>query len=287
MHWTKEWAKVPGFNFEQTTYERKYFEMGGVARITMARTNPKGLNTISLKGQTEMIAALRNARLDESIGVVVIQGAGDKSFCVGGDIREEQKDSQQAMEESSDPELHLRLLGKPVIAAVRGYCIGYGNHFAYHCDFTIAADNAIFGQTGPRVGSPAGGALVTYLARVVGQKKAREIWMLCRRYTAQEALQMGLVNAVVPLDKLDEEVEKWCQELLEKNPTCIRIIKASFDNEIENIPHSAAYFPSLIALKFFGGKEQHEAQQAFLEKRKPDWGKLVRGRPEDFKGENI
>ena len=286
MLWTKEWTKVPGFEFKETIYEKKYFDMGGIARITMARTNSKGLNMISLQGQAEVITALRNARLDESIGVVVIQGAGDKSFCVGGDIKEEQKDSQQAMEESPDVELHLRLIGKPVIAAVRGFCIGYGNHFAYHCDFTIAADNAIFGQTGPRVGSPAGGAQVTYLGRVIGQKKAREMWMLCRRYTAQEALQMGLVNAVVPLDQLEEEVNKWCQEILEKNPTCIRIIKASFDSEIENMPHSAAYFPSLIDRKFFGGKEQHEAQQAFLEKRKPDWGKLVRGRPEDFKGED-
>ena len=286
MQWTKEWAKVPGFEFKETIYEKKYFDMGGVARITMARTNPKGLNTLTLRGQAEMIAALRDARLDDSIGVVVFQGAGDKSFCVGGDISEEKKDSQQAMEESPDVELHLRLLGKPTIAAVKGYCIGYGNHFAYHCDFTIAADNAIFGQTGPRVGSPAGGAQVAYLARVVGQKKAREIWMLCRRYNAQEALQMGLVNVVVPLDKLDEEVDKWCQELLEKNPTCIRIVKASFDSEIENMPHGSAYFPSLIAPRFFGGEEQHEAQQAFLDKRKPDWGKLIRKRPEGFKKEN-
>jgi dihydroxynaphthoic acid synthetase len=286
MQWVREWTKAPEFEFEDTIYEKKYFDMGGVARITMARTNPKGLNTITLRMQSDMITALRDARLDQSIGVVVIQGAGDKSFCVGGDINEEKKDSQQAMEESPDVELHLRLVGKPVIAAVKGYCIGYGNHLAYHCDFTIAADNASFGQTGPRVGSPAGGAQVAYLARVIGQKKAREMWMLCRRYTAQEALQMGLVNAVVLLDKLDEEVDKWCQELLEKNPTCIRIVKASFDSEIENMPHTAAYFPSLIAPKFFGGKEQHEAQQAFLEKRKPDWGKLVRKRPEGFKGEN-
>src|SRR4030042_3601897 len=134
MLWTKEWTKVPGFEFKETIYEKKYFDMGGVARITMARTNSKGLNMISLQGQAEVITALRNARLDESIGVVVIQGAGDKSFCVGGDIKEEQKDSQKAMEESPDVELHLRLIGKPVIAAVRGFCIGYGNHFASHCD---------------------------------------------------------------------------------------------------------------------------------------------------------
>jgi len=110
--------------------------------------------------------------------------------------------------------------------------------------------------------------------------------MLCRRYTAQEALQMNLVNAVVPLDKLDEEVDKWCQELLEKNPSCLRMVKASFDDEIESMPHAAAYYPSLIDRHFFGSEEQHEAQQAFLDKRKPDWGKILRGRPEDFKTEN-
>jgi dihydroxynaphthoic acid synthetase len=282
MQWTKDWAEVPGFEFKNIIYEKKYFAMGGVARITMARTNAKGLNTITLQMQSDIITALRNARLDRSIGVVVFQGAGDKSFCVGGDISEEKKDSQQAMEESPDLELHLRLLGKPVIAAVKGYCIGYGNHFAYHCDFTIAADNAQFGQTGPRVGSPASGAQVAFLARVIGHKKAREMWMLCRRYTAEQALQMNLINVVVPLAKLDEEVDNWCQELLEKNPTCLRVVKASFDNEIEDMSHAAAYFPSLVAPYFFGSEEQHEAQNAFLEKRKPDWGKIIRQRPDDF-----
>lgn len=282
MKWTREWTKVPGFEFKDIIYEKKYFDAGGVARMTMARTSPKGLNTITLQMQLDILTGLRDARLDPSIGVVVFQGAGDKSFCIGGDISEEKKDSQQAMEEMPDLELHLRLVGKPVIAVVRGYCVGYGNHFAYHCDFTIAADNAQFGQTGPRVGSPAGGAQVAYLARVIGQKKAREMWMLCRRYTAQQALQMGLINAVVPSDKLDEEADNWCQELLEKNPTCLRILKASFDEEIEGMPHASAYFPSLIAPSFFGSQEQLEAQDAFLEKRKPDWGKIIRKRPEDF-----
>jgi dihydroxynaphthoic acid synthetase len=286
MKWAKEWNKVPGFEFKNIIYEKKYFPLGGIARITMARTNPKGLNTITLQMQSDIITSLRDARLDQSIGVVVFQGAGDKSFCVGGDISEEKKDSQQAMEETPDLEVHLRLLGKPVIAAVKGYCIGYGNHFAYHCDFTIAADNAQFGQTGPRVGSPAGGAQVAFLARVIGHKKAREMWMLCRRYTAQQALQMNLINAVVPLDKFDEEIDTWCQEILEKNPTCLRVVKASFDNEIENMPHAAAYFPSLISPHFFSSEEQHEAQNAFLEKRKPDWGKIIRKRPNDFESVN-
>jgi dihydroxynaphthoic acid synthetase len=283
MQWTKDWTKVSDFVSKDIIYEKKYFPMGGIARITMARTNPKGMNTITLQMQSDMITAMRNARLDRSIGVVVIQGAGDKSFCVGGDVSEEKKDSQQAMEESPDLEFHLRLLGKPVIAAVRGYCIGYGNHLAYHCDFTIAADNAQFGQTGPRVGSPASGSQVAFLARVIGHKKAREMWMMCRRYTAEQALQMNLINAVVPLTKLDEEIDNWCLELLEKNPTCLRVVKASFDNEIEEMSHPAAYYPSLVAPYFFGGEEQHEAQNAFLEKRKPDWGKIIRQRPDDFK----
>ena len=282
MAWKRDWKKVEGYS-PDTIYEKKYFEQGGVARITMARTNPKGLNLITEAGIRELIACLRDARLDESIGVVVIQGAGDKSFNAGGDVSGEKEDSQKVFEETPSIHQQMRLLGKPIIAVVKGYCIGMGNHLAYHCDFTIAADNAIFGQVGPRVGSPAGGQILTYLARVVGHKKAREMWMLCRRYNAQEALQMGLVNTVVPLDKIDEEVDQWCQELLSMNPTCLRIVKASFDADIENIPHTEAYFPSLISPGFFGGEEQLEAMNAFLEKRKPDWGKLIRKRPDSFK----
>jgi dihydroxynaphthoic acid synthetase len=284
MKWSREWTKVTELGLSKDTiYEKKYFDQGGVARITMARTNPKGLNLITPTGIREIIACLRDARLDDSIGVIVIQGAGDKSFNVGGDIEGEKEDSQKVFEEIPSIHQHLRLVGKPVIAVVKGYCIGMGNHLAYHCDLTVAADNAIFGQVGPRIGSPAGGETVTYLSRVVGQKKAREMWMLCRRYTAQEALQIGLVNAVVPLNKIDGEVDRWCQEILEMNPTCIRIVKASFDSDIENIPHSETYFPNLISPKFFGGEEQLEAMSAFLEKRKPDWGKTIRKRPDNFK----
>jgi dihydroxynaphthoic acid synthetase len=283
MAWPKEWTKETGLELSpDTIYEKKYFKQGGVARITLARTNPKGINTITGPGIRELVKCLRYARNDSSIGVVVLTGAGDRCFNAGGDVEGEKEDSQVVFEETPSIHMHLRLLGKPIIAAVKGYCIAMGNHLAYHCDLTIAADNAVFGQTGPRVGSPAGGEPVAYLARVVGQKKAREMWMLCRRYSAQEALQMGLVNTVVPLDQIDEEVDKWCQEILEKNPTCIRIIKASYDNEIENMPHVDSYFPNLIAPRFFGGEEQIEAMNAFLEKRAPDWGKLIRNRPDDF-----
>jgi dihydroxynaphthoic acid synthetase len=284
MAWYKEWTKVtePALS-KDTIYEKKHFEQGGIARITMARTNPKGLNLITRSGIYEIIACLRDARLDESIGVVILRGAGDKSFNVGGDLEGEKEDSQVVFEETPSIHQHLRLVGKPVIAVVKGYCIGMGNHLAYHCDFTIAADNAVFGQVGPRVGSPAGGATLAYLARVIGHKKAREMWMFCRRYPAKEALQMGLINTVVPLDKVDEEAEIWAKELLDMNPTCLRIVKASYDDEIENMPHADAYFPNLISPEFFGGEEQLEAMNAFLEKRKPDWGKLIRKRPDSFK----
>lgn len=283
MEWVKEWTRVPETEIKlsnDTIYEKKYFSQGGVARITMARTNPKGLNLITDKGIREIVTCLRNARLDDSIGVVILRGAGDKSFNAGGDVEGEKQDSQVVFEETPSIHAHLRMVGKPVIAAVKGFCIGMGNHLAYHCDLTIAADNAVFGQVGPRVGSPAGGEPLVYLSRIVGHKKAREMWMLCRKYNAQQALEMGLINAVVPLDQMDEEVEKWCQEILELNPTCLRIVKYTYDNDIENIPHSDAYFPNIIDPKFFGGPEQMEAMNAFLEKRKPDWGKIIRNRPE-------
>jgi dihydroxynaphthoic acid synthetase len=284
MEWSREWQKETAVKLSpDTVYEKKYFDQGGVARITMSRTNPKGLNLITPVGIRELIYCMRDARNDASIGAVILRGAGDKSFNAGGDVTGEKEDSQQVFEDEPSVHAHMRLLGKPIIAVVKGFCIGMGNHLQYHCDLTLAGENAVFGQVGPRVGSPAGGKIVAYLAHVVGQKKARELWMLCRKYNAQEALQMGLINAVFPVDKVDEESEKWAEELLAMNPTCLRIIKTSFDDEIENMPHNEAYFANLISMKFFGGVEQLEAMNAFLEKRKPDWGKTLRGKPESFK----
>jgi len=284
MEWSREWQKETALKLSpDTIYEKKYFDQGGVARITMSRTNPKGLNLITPVGIRELIYCMRDARNDASIGAVILRGAGDKSFNAGGDVGGEKEDSQQVFEDEPSVHAHMRLLGKPIIAVVKGFCIGMGNHLQYHCDLTLAGENAVFGQVGPRVGSPAGGKIVAYLAHVVGQKKAREMWMLCRKYNAQEALQMGLINAVFPVDKVDEESEKWAEELLAMNPTCLRIIKTSFDDEVENMPHNEAYFANLISMKFFGGVEQLEAMNAFLEKRKPDWGKTLRGKPESFK----
>lgn len=283
MEWSREWQVETALKLSpDTVYEKKYFDQGGVARITMSRTNPRGLNLITPVGIREMIYCMRDARNDQSIGVVILRGAGDKSFNAGGDVSGEKEDSQQVFEDEPSVHAHMRLLGKPIIAVVKGFCIGMGNHLAYHCDFTLAGENAVFGQVGPRVGSPAGGKIVAYLAHVVGAKKARELWMLCRKYNAEQALQMGLINAVYPVERVDEEAEKWAQELLEMNPTCLRIIRTSFDDEVENMPHNEAYFANLISMKFFGGAEQLEAMDAFLQKRKPDWGKTMRGKPEGF-----
>jgi 1,4-dihydroxy-2-naphthoyl-CoA synthase len=283
MEWSREWKVETALKLTpDTVYEKKYFDQGGIARITMSRTTPKGLNLITPVGIRELIYCMRDARNDQSIGAVIIRGAGDKSFNAGGDVGGEKEDSQQVFEDEPSVHAHMRLLGKPLIAVVKGFCIGMGNHLAYHCDFTLAGENAVFGQVGPRVGSPAGGKIVAYLAHVVGTKKARELWMLCRKYNAEQALQMGLINAIFPVDTVDAEAEKWAQELLEMNPTCLRIVRASFDDEVENMPHNEAYFANLISMKFFGGAEQLEAMDAFLQKRKPDWGKIVRGKPEGF-----
>lgn len=286
MTWTNDWTRVEEFCSDQTIYEKKYYKMGGVSRITMANTNPKGLNFISPRGMNEMCAAFRDSRNDDSIGVIVLTGAGDNCFCAGGDLRQEGGERKpNAFSQMTDVHRQMRLTLKPIIAAVKGYAIGAGHHYAYHCDLTIAANNAIFGQVGPRVGSAASGTDVAYLARVIGQKRAREMWMLCRRYTAQQALEWGLCNAVVPLDKFDEEVENWCLELLEKVPTCLKVVKASFDTEIELMPYQTIeHFPTLINPGYSGGPEMREAMQAFLEKRQPDWGK-VRGRPDDFQSD--
>ncbi|MBS0610105.1 MAG: hypothetical protein JSS19_12235, partial [Proteobacteria bacterium] len=167
----------------------------------------------------------------------------------------------------------IRLSRKPVIAQVQGYCIAGHNHMAYCCDFTIAADNAVFGQAGPKVSSPADGFFVPYLTKVIGAKKAREMWMLCRKYKAEQALDMGLVNTVVPLDELEAEVDRWCVELLEKSPGCLEVLKAAFDQEMEGYREScvtsAAMYPD-----WFDMPEGKEGGAAFLAKRKPGFWAL-------------
>ncbi len=246
-----------------------------VARITINR--PKQYNAFTGDTLKELTLAFEGAGTDEEVGVIVLTGTGDKAFCAGGDVNWEKEGGleRQVLEPYV---LHLTVsrCPKPVIARVNGYCIGGGNHLAYFCDFSIAAEHAIFGQNGPRVGSPASGAIVSYLTRVVGAKRAREMWMLCRRYTAQQALEMGLVNAVVPLAKLDEEVDKWCGELLALSPTCLRILKASFVEEFGYLFGHGDQFRRYMTTREFWEEEQQEGARAFLEKRLPDFSRFRR-----------
>ena len=271
--WT-EWQKVTGLDFDDIIYEKKYHKEleGGVARVTINR--PNRLNSFTAHSQDEMFMAFYDASHDATIGVVVLTGAGDKAFSTGGDVEWEKWGLREQFYWRYEPNrLVTTMCRKPVIAAIKGWCIGGGHHLAYTCDLSIAADNAMFGQNGPRVSSPADGYCVTYLARVVGMKKAKEIWMLCRRYNAQEALQMGIVNTVVPLDKLDEEVDKWCEEMLMLSPGCLEILKATFDSLIGQEPklghHSSMLYPD-----WFDTEECKEGVQAFLDKRKPNFWKI-------------
>jgi len=260
--------------FQDILYDKR----DGVATITINR--PQVLNAFRARTVEEMLEAMRDAEGDREIGVVVLAGAGDRAFCAGGD--------NSARDGSSDAgsggyggrglvglpieELHgaIRDSRKPVIAKVQGYAIGGGNVLATVCDLTIASDKAQFGQVGPRVGSVDPGWGTAYLSRLVGEKRAREIWFLCRRYTAAEAYEMGLVNKVVPADRLDAEVEVWCREILALSPTAIAIAKRSFNADSENIRGIGALGFESLAL-YYDTDEAKEGTQAFLEKRPPDF----------------
>jgi dihydroxynaphthoic acid synthetase len=274
------WAKAGEFDFKDVIYEKKHSTAGGgVARITINRQDR--LNAFTSNTVNEIATALDDASHDTQIGVVVLTGAGDRAFSSGGDIEWEAAGGLRRQFYHSFPPNHfLRMCRKPIIAAVKGYAIGGGHHLAYCCDFTIAADNAVFGQNGPRVASPADGYPVAYLTRVVGAKKAREIWMLCRRYNAEQALAMGLVNTVVPLGKLEEEVDKWCEELLALDPTCLEVLKATFDSDIDYLAGSFGRMSSLMAPDFFEGPDPKEAADAFFNKRKPDFWQFRKKRTE-------
>ena len=259
------------------TYEDILFESkDGVARITINR--PSVMNAFRGRTCEELIDAFNRAGWDKSVGVIVLAGAGDKAFCTGGDqsAHEGQYDGR-GMIGLPVEELHsvIRDVPKPVIARVQGYAIGGGNVLATLCDFTIASEKAVFGQVGPKVGSVDPGFGTAYLARVVGEKKAREIWYLCRRYTAQEALSFGLVNAVVPHDQLDAEVGRWCAEILERSPTAIAIAKRSFNADSDNIRGIAAMGMQTLTL-YYQTEELREGVRAFNEKRKPDFRRYVK-----------
>ena len=248
----------------------------GVATITINR--PDKLN--AFRGQTveELIHAFEDAGWDKSIGVVVLTATGDRAFCVGGDqgAHDGAYDGRGTIGMPME-QLHsvMRDIPKPVIAKVKGYSIGGGNVLVTLCDLCIAADNAVFGQAGPKVGSVDPGWGTAYLAHVVGEKRAREIWYLCRKYPAQQALAMGLCNAVVPLAQLDEEVQMWCAEILEKSPTAIAIAKKSFNAGTEHIRGIGALGMQALSL-FYQSGESREGVNAFNEKRKPDFRKFTR-----------
>jgi 2-ketocyclohexanecarboxyl-CoA hydrolase len=250
-----------------------YDAADGVARVTINR--PQVLNAFRGKTCEELIHALNRAGWDKAIGVIVLAGAGDRAFCTGGDqsAHSGQYDGR-GMIGLPIEELQslIRDVPKPVIASVQGYAIGGGNVLATLCDFTIASEKASFGQVGPKVGSVDPGFGTAYLARVVGEKKAREMWYLCRRYTAAEALAMGLVNAVVPHEELDAEVGRWCAEIMERSPTAIAIAKRSFNADTESIRGIGGRGMQALSM-YYGSEESKEGVRAFNEKRKPDFRK--------------
>jgi 2-ketocyclohexanecarboxyl-CoA hydrolase len=264
-----------------------YDKRDGIATITINR--PRVLNAFRAETVEEMLEAMRDAEDDRTIGVIVLAGAGERAFCSGGDNSARAAGGTSANSTGRGgyggrglvglpiEELHdaIRNSRKPVIAKVQGYAIGGGNVLATVCDLTIASEKAVFGQVGPRVGSVDPGWGTAYLARLVGDKRAREIWFLCRRYTAAEAYEMGLVNKVVPAAELDAEVESWCREILALSPTAIAIAKRSFNVDSENIKGIGALGLEALAL-YYNTEEAKEGTNAFLEKRRPDFRKKTR-----------
>jgi 2-ketocyclohexanecarboxyl-CoA hydrolase len=259
------------------TYEDILFQISdGIAYITINR--PQVMNAFRGRTCEELIDAFNRAGWDKSVGVIVLGGAGDKAFCTGGDqsAHEGQYDGRGIIGlPVEDLQSIIRDVPKPVIARVQGFAIGGGNVLATLCDFTIASEKAVFGQVGPKVGSVDPGFGTAYLARVIGEKKAREIWYLCRRYTANEALAMGLINKVVPPDELDAEIGRWCAEILERSPTAIAIAKRSFNADSDNIRGIAAMGMQALSL-YYQTEESREGVRAFTEKRKPNFRRYVR-----------
>lgn len=230
---------------------------------------PENYNAFTTNTMKELCRALERAELDEDVRVVVLRGAGDKAFCTGGDFAESKSGGYDREMDYWHSKTHylLRAITKPVIAAVNGWAIGGGHILHVICDLSIAADTAKFGQAGPRVGSFDAGFGAAYLARVVGEKKAREIWFLCRTYTAQEALQMGLVNKVVTLADLDAEVERWCKEIIELGPTAIKFLKAAFNADTDHIFGSEAMSAAGVRL-YWESEEAKIYKNKFMERRK-------------------
>ncbi len=263
----REWTTIK--EYEDILFQRH----GRIAKITINR--PRVYNAFRPQTNREMLDAVNYCRDASDIGVVILTGAGDKAFCSGGD--QNVKGIGGYVDADGTPRLNvldlhkaIRSLPKPVIAMVNGYAIGGGNVLQVVCDLTIASSNARFGQTGPKVGSFDAGFGSSYLARCVGQKKAREIWFLCRQYTAEEAERMGMVNKVVPLERLEDETVEWCETTLSRSPMAVRMIKRGLNAELDG-QRGLMEFAGDATLMFYLMAEAQEGKNAFLEKRDPDF----------------
>ena len=268
------WKKA--LEFEDIIFEKSE---EGIAKITINR--PEVRNAFRPLTVREMQQALEDAREDSGIGVIILTGAGEKAFCSGGDQRIR---GDAGYQDSGTGHLRLNVLDfqkqirscpKPVVAMVAGYAIGGGHVLHVMCDLSIAADNAVFGQTGPKVGSFDGGYGSSYLARIVGQKKAREIWFLCRQYDARQALEMGLVNSVVPLAQLEEETIQWCREMLRMSPIALRCLKAAMNADCDG-QAGLQELAGNATMLFYMSEEGQEGRNAYLEKRPPDFSRFTR-----------
>ena len=264
---TREWKKIEGFDFKEILFE----QYARIAKITINRERYR--NAFTPLTTLEMSQAFNHCREASDIRVVLLTGAGDKAFCAGGDMHVKGRggyvDSEGVPRLSVlDVQMQIRRLPKPVIAMVNGYAIGGGHVLHVVCDLTIASENAIFGQTGPKVGSFDAGFGSSYLARIVGQKKAREIWFLCRQYTAHEAEQMGMVNKVVPLERLEDECVEWAQTMMERSPLALRMIKMGLNAELDG-QAGIQQLAGDCTMLYYCMDEAQEGGKAVLEKRKP------------------
>jgi naphthoate synthase len=282
---TTNWESAAAY--ADIRYELATGEDAGIAKITIDR--PEVRNAFRPETVIELIDAFERAREDESVGVVILTGEGPDAFCSGGDQRvragrgggyvtgadPSEAGAQQAVGRFHVTDLHvqIRRMPKPVVAMVAGYAVGGGHVLHVICDLTIAADNARFGQSGPRVGSFDGGFGASVLSRLVGPKKAKEIWFLCRQYDAQQALQMGLINAVVPLAELESETVSWCREMLAMSPFALRLLKASFNADEDGLAglQQLAHDTNLL---FYMSDEAQEGRDAYLQKRRPDFSQF-------------
>ena len=267
-----EWKSAG--QFEEICFEKAE----GIAKITINR--PEVRNAFTPLTVREMQRAFEDARDDSTIGVIILTGKGKDAFCSGGDQKVRGTSGYTDASGTHrlnvlDLQRQIRTLPKPIVAMVAGYAIGGGHVLHLMCDLTIAADNAIFGQTGPKVGSFDGGFGASYLARVVGQKKAREIWFLCRQYNAAKALEMGLVNCVVPYDELEQETVNWCKEMLQHSPIALRCLKAALNADCDG-QAGLQELAGNATMLFYMSEEGQEGRNAFLEKRPPNFTKFTR-----------